>query len=426
MTITFLIIFLILLFSGLPVAFVLAITTLLMLVLFSHTPLIMIPEVMYSALNSFTLMAIPFFVIGAQFMLRGGTSKYLINAANCWVRHVWGGLAIVCVIGCMIFAAICGSSTATALAMGVIVVPEMMRRGYPRSFATGVVAASGTMGVIIPPSLGLILYGVLTSESIPRLFLAGVMPGILEGALYITWIYLYSQKKGFRGGERATGKETLYATVKALPALSLPVIVLGGIYSGIVTVTEAAALVAVASLIISLFIYREVKLRDVIPIAGEAMMSAGMIMFIISTALLFGHWITEAQIPAKLITVFSEMNLPNVVFLLFINILLLIFGSFLDAISITLITIPILLPVLQHLGINLVHFGIILTVNMEVGCITPPVGLNLFVISGATRVPLAEVIRGAFPFVIIGFIQIAIITYVPQFVLFLPNLIMSR
>jgi C4-dicarboxylate transporter DctM subunit len=426
MIVTFLSVFMIMLFSGLPVGFALGITTLVVMVLFSHTPLIMIPDVMYSALNSFTLMAIPFFVIGAQFMLRGGTSKYLINAANCLVRHIWGGLAIVGVIGCMIFAAICGSSTATALAMGVIIIPEMIRRGYPRHFATGVLAASGTMGVIIPPSLGLILYGVLTGESIPRLFLAGVMPGLLEGALYITWIYIYSRKKGIRGGERATGKETLDATVKALPALSLPVIVLGGIYSGVVTVTEAAALAAVASLIISLFIYREVKLKDILSISGEAMMSAGMIMFIISTALLFGHWITQAQIPFKLIAIISDMHVSPILFLLFINILLLIFGCFLDAISITLITIPILLPVLQHMGINLIHFGIILTVNMEVGCITPPVGLNLFVISGATRAPLAEVIRGSFPFVIIGFIQIALITYVPQFVLFLPNLIMQK
>jgi len=426
MTITFVAVFIILLLSGLPIAFVLGISTLCMLLLFSSTPLIMIPDVMYNALNSFTLMAIPFFVIGAQFMLKGGTSKYLIRAANCYVSHLWGGLAIVCVIGCMIFAAICGSSVATALAMGVIVIPEMIKRGYPRSFATGVVAASGTMGAMIPPSLGLILYGVLTGESIPRLFLAGVMPGLLEGGLYIAWIYLFSRKMRYRGGERATAKETIDATVKALPALSLPVIVLGGIYSGFVTVTEAAALAAVASLIISLFIYREVKVRDVLPAAAEAMMSAGMIMFIISTAHLFGHWVTEAQIPAKLVQFFSEMNLSPVLFLLFINILLLIFGTFLEAISITLITVPILLPVLLHLGIDPIHFGIILTVNMEVGCITPPVGLNLFVLSGATRTPLSEIVKGAFPFVLIGLIQIAIITYVPRFVLFFPDLVMPK
>jgi C4-dicarboxylate transporter DctM subunit len=420
----FLIVFFMLLVSGLPVAFVLGITTLVMVVLFSQTPLIMIPDVMYSSLNSFTLLAIPFFVIGAQFMVRGGTSKYLINAANCYVRHLWGGLAIVAVIGCMLFAAISGSSTATALTMGIFMIPEMIKRGYPRHFAAGVVAASGTMGAIIPPSLGLILYGILASESIPRLFLAGVMPGILEGALYVIWIHLFSRIKGIHGGEKATANETLKATLKALPALSLPVIILGGIYSGIVTVTEAAALASVASLVISLFVYREVKPKEIVPIAGEAMMSAGMIMFIISTALLFGHWITEAGIPFRLIAFISDMSLSPFLFLLFVNILFLILGAFLDAVSVTLITIPILLPVLQHMGIDLVHFGIILTVNMEVGCITPPVGLNLFVLSGATRAPISEIIRGAFPFMLIGLIQIAIITYIPQFVLFLPRLLM--
>ena len=421
---TFLGVFFILLVSGLPIAFVLGVTTLVMVLLFSQTPLIMIPDVMYNSLNSFTLIAIPFFVIGAQFMVRGGTSKYLIDAANCYVRHLWGGLAIVAVLGCMLFSAICGSSTATALAMGVFMIPEMIKRGYPRHFAAGLIAAAGTMGAIIPPSLGLLLYGILASESIPRLFLAGVMPGILEGALYIAWICVYSRRKGYHGGERATGKQTLDATLKALPALSLPVIVLGGIYSGIVTVTEAAALASVAALAISLFIYREVKPKEIISIAGEGMMSAGMIMFIMSTALLFGHWITEAGIPLRLVTFVSGLNLSPFLLLLLINILFLLLGAFLDAVSIMLITVPILLPVVQYMGIDLVHFGIILTVNMELGAITPPVGLNLFVLSGATRAPLSEVIRGSFPFMFLDLIQLAVITYVPQFVLFLPNLLM--
>jgi C4-dicarboxylate transporter DctM subunit len=397
-----------------------------MIALFSPTPLLMVPEVMYNSLYSFPLMAIPFFVIAAQFMSRGGTSKYLINAANCYVKHFWGGLAIVCVVACMIFAAICGSSVATALAMGVIVIPAMMAAGYPRSFATGVVAASGTMGIMIPPSVALILYGIITEESIPRLFLAGVLPGLLEASLYITWIYWYSRREGFRGGERATARETLMATVQAAPALAMPFIVLGGIYSGIFTVTEAASLAAVAAIIISLFIYREVKLREVLTVTADAMKSAGMIMFIISTAIVFGNWITEAGIPARLVAFASKMNLSPLLFLLFINILLLILGMFLEVVSIMLITLPIIMPVLTHLGIDLVHFGIIMTVNMEVALITPPVGLNLYVLSGVSRGPLSEVIRGALPFVVLGFIEIAIVTYWPQFSLFLPTLLMPK
>ncbi|MFC1798860.1 TRAP transporter large permease [Thermodesulfobacteriota bacterium] len=419
-------VFILLMITGLPIAFVLGITSLIMLAFYSATPLIMIPDVMFNSLNSFSLMAVPFFVIAAQFMLRGGTSKYLIRAADCYVRHFWGGLAIVCVIGCMIFAAICGSSVATALSMGVIIIPAMIKGGYPRSFATGVVAASGTMGIMIPPSIALILYGIITEESIPRLFLAGIIPGILEATMYIGWICFYSRKKGFRGGEKASGKETFSATVKAMPALSLPFIVLGGIYTGIVTVTEAASLSAVAAIIISIFIYREVKFREILPITAEAMKSAGMIMIIITTAVVFGHWITEEGLPAKLVDFAAQMNLSAISFLIFINILLLFLGTFLEVVSIMLITLPILIPVLQHLGIDLIHFGIIMTVNMEVACITPPVGLNLFVLSGAARVPLHEVVRGAFPFVILGLIEILIITYLPQIVLFLPNLIMPR
>ncbi len=426
MILSFFLVFGVLLCSGLPIAFVLGITALTMMWMYSPTPLVMVPEVMYNSLYSFSLMAIPFFVIAAQFMSRGGTSKYLIGAANCYVRHLSGGLAIVCVISCMIFAAICGSSVATALAMGVIIIPAMMAWGYPRSFATGVVAASGTMGIMIPPSVALILYGIIVEESIPRLFLAGVFPGLLEASLYIAWIYYYSRKKGFRGEKRATLKETLTATGKAIPALCMPVIVLGGIYSGIVTVTEAAALAAVAAIFISLFVYREVKISEVLSITGDGMKSAGMIMFIIATAIVFGNWITEAGIPARLVDLAREMNLSPILFLVFVNIMLLILGMFLEVVSIMLITLPIIAPVLVHLGIDLVHFGIIMTVNMEVALITPPVGLNLYVLSGVSRAPLSEVTRGAVPFVILGFIEIAIVTYWPQFCLFLPGLLMPK
>lgn len=418
--------FFVLLVSGLPITFVLGIMSIIMLTVYSSTPLAMIPDVMFNSINSFTLMSVPFFVIAAQFMQRGGVSKYLIKAADCYVRHFWGGLAIVCVIGCMIFAAVCGSSVATALAMSVIVVPAMIKGGYPPSFATGVVAASGTMGIMIPPSVVLILYGIITEQSIPRLFLAGIAPGLLEGVLYIGWISFYSRKKGFRGGVRAGSKETVSATIQAVPALLMPVIILGGIYSGIVTVTEAAALAAVAAIFISIFIYREVKTRELLSVTADAMKSAGMIMIIITTASVFGHCLTEEGVPAKVVEFASRMNLSAIVFLILINIFLLFLGTFLEVVSIMLITLPIMIPVLQHLGIDLIHFGIIFTVNMEVAMITPPVGLNLFVLSGASRVPLHEVVRGVYPFVILGFIQILIVTYVPEFCLFIPNLIMPK
>jgi len=411
---------------GLPIAFTLGITALVMIAFYSPTPLMMLPEVMYNALDTFPLMAIPFFVIAAQFMVRGGTSRYLIEAANCYVGHMRGGLAIVAVVSCMFFAAICGSSVATALAIGIVVIPAMMKYGYTRSFAAGVVAASGTMGIMIPPSIPLIIYGILAEESIPRLFLAGVMPGILEGALYIAWIAWYARHKKFGGGPRATLAETLRATVKAVPAFSLPFIILGGIYSGLVTVTEAAALAAVVSILISLFIYREVKLPEIIPISAEAMKSAGMIMFIISTAIVFGNWLTESGMPGRVVTVITDLKLSPYTFLFLINVILLIMGMFLEVASIMLITLPIMLPVVRLLGIDPIHFGIVMVVNMELALETPPVGLNLYVISGVAKAPLWEVIKGTFPFTCLGLIQLAVITYWPAFSLFLPNLLMSK
>jgi C4-dicarboxylate transporter DctM subunit len=427
MMLTLPLVFAALLCLGLPIAFVLGITALVMIALYSPSPLMMVPEIMYNSLDTFPLMAIPFFVLAAQFMVRGGVSKYLIEAANCYIGHVRGGLAIVAVVSCMLFAAICGSSVATALAIGVIVIPAMMKYGYPRSFAAGVVAASGTMGIMIPPSIALIIYGIIAEENIPRLFLAGFMPGLMEGGFYIAWIAYYSRRKGFGGGHpRATLGQTLNATWKAIPAYSLPVIILGGIYSGFVTVTEAAALAAVVSILISLFIYGGVRLREIIPISAEAMKGAGMIMFIITTAIVFGNWMTEAGFPAKVVSLAKDLQLSAFTFLLFINIILLILGMFLEVVSIMLITLPIMLPIVHQLGIDPVHFGIIVTVNMELALETPPVGLNLYVISGVAKSPLWETIKGTFPFTCLGLIQLAIITYWPAYTLFLPNLLMPR
>lgn len=411
---------------GLPIAFTLGITGMVMIAFYSPAPLHMVPEVMYNALDTFPLMAIPFFVIAAQFMVRGGSSKYLIEMANCYVRHWWGGLAMVTVVSCMIFGALCGSSVATALAIGVIVIPAMLKHGYPRPFALGCIGAAGTIAIMIPPSIAMIIYGIMAEESIPRLFMAGILPGILQGVFYMIWIRYDARRKNIGGEPKATWRETLRATWKASPALSLPFIILGGIYSGFVTVTEAAALGAVVAMFISLFVYREVRPREVISICAEAMKAAGMIMFIISTAITFGNWLTEAGLPAKLVEIARDMKLTAFWFLLSVNIALLILGCLLEVVSIMLITLPIILPVIKALGIDLVHFGIVMTLNMEVALITPPVGLNLYVISGVAKAPLAETIRGITPYIIITIIQLALITYWPAYTLFLPNLLMPR
>ena len=425
MTAVLIIIFFLLLLTGLPIAFVMGITSVIMLLLFTSTSPVMVPEIMFNSLFNYSLVAIPFFVIAATFMTQGGLTRHLVNAAKAILGPLTGGMAIVCIICSMLFAAICGSSAASAIAMAVVIVPSMVALGYSRSFSTGIVAASGSMGLMIPPSVALILYGIVTDVSIPRLFLAGVLPGCLEGLLYMIWILYYSRKMGYHGEPRKSLRETISLVGKALPAFLLPVIVLGGIYSGIVTVTEAAALAAVAAVLISLVIYREIKLRQVIQLFAESMRLAGMIMFIISTALVFGAYITQAGIPAKLVELMVDYNLPWWSFLIIINLVLLLFGMFMEGSSILLITLPIIYPVLEPLGIDPVHFAIVMVVNGEIGVITPPVGMNLFALSSATKAPVSEVVRGAFPFVILGLIELVIITYWPAFSLFLPNLVLG-
>jgi C4-dicarboxylate transporter DctM subunit len=290
----------------------------------------------------------------------------------------------------------------------------------------GVVEAAGTVAIMIPPSIAMIIYGIIAEESIPRLFIAGVLPGIMQGVFYILWISYDARRRKIGGAPKASLDESFRATIKALPAFSMPFIILGGIYSGVVTVTEAAALAAVVAIGISLFIYREVRLRQVVPLLAEAMKSAGMIMFIISTAILFGNWLTEAGIPAGLVELAKGLKLTPFWFLLFVNIILLILGMFMEVASVMLITLPIMLPVITMLGIDLIHFGIVMTLNMEIALITPPVGLNLYVIAGVAKAPLSEAISGVIPYIFITIVQLALITYWPAYTLFLPNLIMPR
>jgi C4-dicarboxylate transporter, DctM subunit len=313
------------------------------------------------------------------------------------------------------------------MAIGIIVIPAMLEKGYPRPFTLGVVAASGTIAIMIPPSGAMIIYGIIAEESIPRLFLAGFVPGVTQAILYMLWIrYDAGRKNIARTPTKASRPETLQAVKKALPALSLPIIILGGIYSGMFTVTEAAGMSSVVAIFISVFVYREIEFRKIIFVAGEAMRGAGMILFIISTAIVFGNWLTEAGLPAKLVAFATNMKLTAVGFLLACNLILLFLGCFLEVVSTMLITLPIMLPLVSALGIDLVHFGIMMTLNMEIALITPPVGLNLYVVSGVGKAPLEETVKGVFPYIVITLIQLALVTYWPAYTLFVPNLIMPR
>jgi len=414
--------FFVLLGMGLPIFLVLGLSAGLMFGV-SGQPLVGIAQKMLDELNSTLLLAIPFFVMAASFMQRGGVAKALIDVAAAWVGSIRGGLGIVTVLACALFAAICGSSVATALAMGTILVPAMRERGYPQPFSLGVVAASGTLGILIPPSLPLILYAIIAEESVPRLFLAGVIPGLLQATIFIVWILIYAHWKGLPREPAMTRKEFIRVNLNALPALSLPAIIAIGIYGGLVTATEAAVLAAATALVVSLVYYKGFHWKDTLSVIGESVHNAGTIMIIIATALAFGHWITESGIPGALVKFIIDSGLTAWQFLLLINVILVILGMFLEVASIMLITLPILVPILKPLGIDPVHFAIIITINMELAVLTAPVGLNLFVLSSIAKTPLSVVTKGVFPFELLLFLFLMLITYVPIITLWLPKLV---
>ncbi|MGO1118201.1 TRAP transporter large permease [Rhodovibrionaceae bacterium A322] len=414
-----------LLASGMPIFLALG---LLSVLLFwqDGTPLVALPQMIVDHLNSITFLAIPFFVMAATFMQKGGVAKALVDCANAWVGHFRGGLAVVCVVATAIFAAICGSSVATAMAMGTILVPAMMERRYERSFATGVVGASGTLGILIPPSMAFIVFAIIAEQSVPRLFLAGVIPGLIQAALFIAWSLFYARKHNYPKEPALDRASFLKANVRALPALSLPVIVLGGIYGGLVTVTEAAALSALVAILVSVFIYRECRPSEVIPTMVESIKRAGTIVFIIMMALAFGHWITGSGFAASLVELALEYDLSAWQFLLLINILMIFLGMFLENFAVLLVVVPMVLPLLKPLGIDPIHFAVVVTVNLELGLLTPPVGLNLFVLTSITKAPLAEVIKGTLPFMLLMLLFLMLVTYLPELSLWLPNLVFGK
>jgi C4-dicarboxylate transporter DctM subunit len=419
-TVLFLLLFFGLLAAGMPIFLVLGACAAVLYAV-SGQPMIGVAQVIIDHLNSSTLMSLPLFVMAAAFMRQGGVAKALVDVSAAWLGGIRGSLGLVTVVACTLFAAICGSSVATALAMGTILLPAMIEKGYPRSFALGVIGASGTIGIVIPPSLALILYGIVAEQSVPRLFLAGILPGLLQAGAFFAWVWYDARRRNFPREPSLPYRDRLLVTVRALPALAVPVIVLVGIYGGIVTVTEAAALAAAVALLVSLIFYRGFRFTQTLAVIADALRSAGTIMLIVATALAFGHWMTESGAPAQLVNWVLAHNLPTWLFLLSINVLLLVLGCFLEVVAALLLVIPILAPALIPLGVDPVHFSIIFTHNMEIALIHPPVGLNLYVLSTISDAPIGEVIRGILPFLILLLIVLGIITYVPALTMWLPH-----
>lgn len=414
--------FFVLLLSGLPIFLVLGVTAV-GLFWVDGQPMVSVAQKISDQFNSDVLMSVPFFVIAASIMQRGGVAVALVDLASAWTGRLRGGLGVVCVLGCTIFAAISGSSVATALAMGTILVPAMLSRNYGRPFALGVVGASGTLGILIPPSTAMILYAVIAEESVPRLFLAGVVPGLIQAAVFAIYVLWHTHRHNYPREQALSRQEFVRVHLRALPALAVPLIIAIGIYGGVVTISEAAAFSAVVVLIVSATVYKGFSWRESISVIGDAMKSGASIMLIVATALAFGHWMTEAGGPARIVKFIIDNDFTAWQFLLAINGILLILGMFLEGASIMLITLPLLIPVLKPLGIDPVHFAVIIVINLELALITPPVGLNLYVLAGVTKAPMTEAIKGVTPFIFLLVGLLIVVSYVPELSLWLPNLV---
>lgn len=415
--------FLALVLIGAPIGTSMGVAGLVCLIL-DGTTLTVVPYNYYSSLTSFVLLAIPYFILGGAIMERAGISQRLIRFAKSMVGHIRGGLAIVCVVVCCFFAAICGSGPATVAALGMILVPAMMQVGHEGGSSAALMATAGSIGIIIPPSIVFIVYASITGVSTSDLFMAGIFPGLLMGGLLIGACMLTTDKKKLQVLPKASAGERWAAFKDAFWGLLMPVIILGGIYGGIFTATEAAAVSAVYGLFVGIFIYKSLKFRDIVEIFSSACETSGQTMFTIGTAALFAYVLTVSGISGSVTELLTAcINGHTVIFLLIVNVILLIAGCFIDGNCCQYIFTPIFYPVCISLGYSPVALGVVMAMNTAVGMVTPPVGCNLNVVSGVTGIPFKTVVKGVFPYVIAGTIALLLVTYIPQIATFLPNVL---
>lgn len=415
--------FVFLLLVGAPIAVALGISSAVVLYKLMNIPLIVIPQRMFTAIDSFSFLAIPFFMLAGSFMSAGGVTKRLIAFANSLVGFIQGGLALVVAVAGMFFAAISGSSAATTAALGSTLLDEMEKSGYEKTFSAAIIAAGGTTGIVIPPSITLVVFGVSAGVSIGDLFLGGFAPGILMGISMCVLSYFLCKKKGIKAKGKLSLVGIFRSFIDSILALMMPIIVLGGIYGGIFTPTEAAAVAAVYGLVIGMFVYKELKLKNLFGVMLKATISTTLIMFIVGGANLFGWILTNDQVPHRIAIFMSSVSDNPIVFLMLVNVLLLIVGTLINASAAVVILVPILLPVALSYGIDPVFLGVLMIVNLAIGCITPPVGLDLFVVSGITGIPIEKISKAIFPYIVVLIIDLIILTYFPQIILFIPHLL---
>jgi C4-dicarboxylate transporter DctM subunit len=417
--------FLILLALRFPIAVSMGASAALAIWLVTNLPLVVVGQRMLVILDTFPFLAMPFFLLAGEIMNRGGITKRLIDFATIFVGRLTGGLAHVVVGTNMIMAGCSGSATADCAATGTILIPGLSKAGYSPAFASALTAAASTIGPIIPPSVMFVLFGAIASVSIGRLFLGGAIPGVLMGLYLMAAAYVISKKRGYPKQPRIPRRQAARFILDALPALFMPIVVVGGIIGGIFTPTEAAAIAVVYAFVISRFLYRELKFSDL----GSAFVSTGAITgaicLILAAASLFGWLLAREQVPLLLIRGFTSFSKNPKVFLLTVNILLLILGCFVEIVSLLILFTPVIMPLVNAMGIDPVHFGVVMVLNLMIGLLTPPVGMNMYIVCAIGKISIKEYTREAIPFIFVLLIVLALITYVPQTVLFLPNLLMG-
>jgi C4-dicarboxylate transporter, DctM subunit len=412
-----------LMLTGMPISISLGLTVLTFLFTMTTVPIESVAMKLFTGIENFEIMAIPFFILAGNFLTHGGVARRMINFATSMVGHWHGGLALAGVVACALFAAVSGSSPATVVAIGSIILPAMVRQGYPKRFGAGVITTSGALGILIPPSVVMVMYSVTTNTSVGELFMAGVVPGILLAFLLGLTTWVMARKNNYPRMPKASWGERWAAFRKSAWGLFLIVIVMGGIYTGTFTPTEAAGMAAVYAFFISVFVYKDLKLKQVGKVLLDSAAMSAMLLYIITNAVLFSFLMTSENIPQAMAGWITGQGLGMIGFLLVVNVLLLLAGNVMEPSSIVLIMAPILFPVAVKLGIDPVHFGILIVVNMEVGMCHPPVGLNLYVASGITKMGISELTVAVLPWLLTMLGFLALITYVPQVSLWLPKLV---
>jgi C4-dicarboxylate transporter, DctM subunit len=416
---------LVLMLTGMPISISLGLTVLTFIFGFTEVPVASVALKLFTGIEKFEIMAIPFFILAGNFLTHGGVAKRMINFATSMVGHMHGGLGLAGVLACALFAAVSGSSPATVVAIGSILLPAMVKAGFPNKFGAGIITTSGALGILIPPSIVMVMYSVSTNTSVGALFMAGVVPGLMLAFLLGFTSWWRARKFGYPRLPKATFAERLKALRESAWGLLLIVIVMGGIYTGFFTPTEAAAMAAVYAFIIAVFVYKDMGLKDVPRVLLNSANMSAMLLYIITNAVLFSFVLANENIPQQLADWLVGMGLGPIAFLLVVNILLLVAGNFMEPSSIVLIMAPILFPVAMKLGIDPVHFGILIVVNMEVGMCHPPVGLNLYVASGITKMGITELTVAVWPWLLTMLGFLVLVTYYPPLSLWLPNLLMK-